>query len=117
MTLSDVLALETERRIRLSPTYVQTFRKRDQANPRNVWSAPVMPGDVEPGAYWHGTDYGYQHKRCRCDGCRRAHNAINNTYKRATKASMRDGQAALRRYVSSERKHNPQPSLFQDAGA
>ena len=86
MTLSDVLALETERRIRLSPTYVQTFRKRDQANPRNALSAPIplvtVPDpqperDAEPKrgpkprVITHGIT-GYLHRRCRCEICRAA---------------------------------------------
>lgn len=70
-------------------------------NRRNVLSQPaVFPADMDPGAYWHGTLYGYCNKRCRCESCRRANAARSQQAK------------AKRRYLSS---HRPQPSLFQSA--
>ena len=144
MTLSDVLALETERRIRLSPTYVQTFRKRDQANPRNALSAPpyALP-TIEPEAPWHGTLFGYIRRKCRCALCLGI-NAEYSREKRATRKAagicgecslpvlpgltrcavhMERNMLAGRGFRSKRRRHlsshriTAQPSLFQDAGA
>ena len=91
------------RRIKLAPIYTQTFTKRDAVNPRNVLTLPVEPYAIDPGAYYHGTVYGYKSKGCRCEKCQRANADIGRHFR----------QQRARRYTD----RTPQPSLFQEQGS
>lgn len=53
--------------------------KRLTAPHRAVPRIKHEPGLIEPGAYWHGTYYGYANRRCRCVKCRRAKSARERT--------------------------------------
>lgn len=79
----------------------QTFSKRDQANPRNRLSRPVEPANIDPGASYHGSAYGYKSKRCRCERCTRANTDAGRFYKN----KHRVVGPRLRNFA-------PQPSLF-----
>ena len=79
----------------------QTFSSRP--NPRNVLTLPVEPCAIDPGAYYHGTVYGYKSKGCRCEKCQRANADIGRRFR----------QQRARRYVD----RTPQPSLFQEQGS
>ena len=102
MTLSDVLVLEQDRRIRLAPVYTQTFTKRDAVNPRNVLRRYVS----EPSAaFRHGTVYAYERHKCRCESCRAAKAAYGKRYVVPAVPAMRNFRVVA------------QPSLFQEQGA
>src|SRR3990167_5584253 len=76
-TLADFFA-EQQRRIRgISTAYIPRPSQRTPTpNRRMRPDLDSLEQEIDPGAYFHGSYYGYQAKGCRCNYCRRA----NATY-------------------------------------